>query len=314
MLFKDKLDFIAKDLTIEFQKLFESLIQEQTHYGDLLLILENGFYNPDAQRWNTKKKKYSPYVIGLGDEGHSANLHYEFIHQYRTNAIVPFSYAQYLSKLETKDDAQVATEQFQKHESFTIQLEMLIYLKIWESDTFIKKFYEIVRLIHNEPYDWHFKIQRLPNQPNTTGRINVLITDKIKNRFKNKFPVIYKAFDLSYLYQLRNSIAHSNYSFLGRNILLNNKRKVTDIHSLTFDEWTDIFHTTMILYNEYIGLFENVTQHYVNMAKVKGNKIQVRINRKNPTECIELCDVVLSEHSSDTPYYHWSWFNKDSNS
>ena len=41
-------------------------------------------------------------------------------------------------------------------------------------------------------------------------------------------------------------------------------------------------------------------------------KVQVRIIRKDPTECTELCYLKLSEDSSEPTYYHWSWFNKDS--
>lgn len=239
MLFLDKLNQIAHELVPEFERLFQVLLENQSHDGDLLLVYENGFYDPEVHTWNSLNEKFSPYVIGPSHEGHSAYLHYEFIHEYRTNGIMPFSHTEYMKKLEYSEERQIDIELLKKQECYTIQLEMLIYLKIWESDTFIKRFYQIVRLIHGEPYDWHFKVR-------TRDSIKDLITIKIIDRFKNEFPKIYRAFKESYIAQVRNSIAHSNYSFLGRNINLNNS-KGNSLYGLTFEKWIEIFHTTMII-------------------------------------------------------------------
>ena len=89
MLFKDKLNKIEINLSTEFDRLFEKVIENQSHDGDLLLILENGFYNPEVYTWNNLNKKISPYMIGPNHDGHSSNTHYEFIHTYRTGAIAP---------------------------------------------------------------------------------------------------------------------------------------------------------------------------------------------------------------------------------
>ena len=296
MLFKDKLHTISQNLNLEFKDLFTMLLQKQSHVGDLLLVGENGFYFPESKTWDNDEKKYSPYAIGEGQEGHSASLHYEFIHQYRSSVICNYTCADYLKIISSESEQK--TENFIKQESYTIQLEMLIYLKIWESDTFIKRFYQLARLLYNEPYDWHFRIQESNRDRSATGKRDDIIRNKIRDRLQKDFPCIYDAFKLTYKTQIRNSIAHSKYSFLGRNIHLNNYIKndpSSPLHGLTFNEWIEIFHTTMIIYNEYIGLFEDINQYYTNLAKSNDNKIEVRINREVVNEIVEYSNLSLTE-------------------
>jgi hypothetical protein len=312
MLFKDKLNFNAQKLQQEFSLLLDTLFKVQSHNGDLLLTYENGFYNPEVHEWGNLEEKFSPYVIGLSQEGHSANLHYDFIHKYRTNAIVPFTHVEYLKNIEWSEEKQKDIDTLIEYESYTIQLEMLIYLKIWESDTFIKRFYQIAKLINGEPYDWHFRIQESNRDKSATGKREEIIRKKIRDTFQNQFPNIYEAFKLSYKTQIRNSIAHSKYSFLGRNIHLNNYVKedpYAPLHGLTFDEWVDIFHSTMIIYSEYIGLFEEVNKVYGKNAKLHNNIIQVRINREDPSVFTEYWYLLYTEFSDDLN--SWSWLKKD---
>ncbi len=291
MLFKDKLNKIEINLSTEFDRLFEKVIENQSHDGDLLLILENGFYNPEVYTWNNLNKKISPYMIGPNHDGHSSNTHYEFIHTYRTGAIADLSYPDYLEKLKYIPEKRKQIGQMQKFEGQTIQLEMLIYLKIWEADKFIKKFYQIARLLHGIPYDWHFKIAESNRDNEATGNRKTIIIKKIRDKLKDEFQEIHKAFKIAYKTQIRNSISHSKYSIVGRNIHLNNYIKDdthSQLHSLSFDEWIDILHYTMIIYNEQIKFFKKTKRFYSEFAKRYENKIQIKINRKEPEEKEEL--------------------------
>ncbi len=312
MLFRDKLNEIGKKLSPEFDKLFDKIVESQSHDGDLLLVLENGLYNPDVHNWNNLDKKFSPYMIGPSHEGHSSNTHYKFIHIYRTNTIADITHSEYLKELEYTPEKREQIDQMQEIEGQSIQIEMLIYLKIWEADSFIKRFYQICRLLHGEPYDWHFKITESNRDSGATGNRQTLIRKKIRDRFQNDFPIIYKAFKTAYLTQVRNSIAHSKYSTIERNIHLNNyvkKDPASQLHELKFDEWIEMFHNTMIIYNEQIGLFKKIRKMYSEIAKHHNNLIQVRINRKDPEEKTEYCFL---KYQQLTPEFgRWSWAKED---
>ncbi|MBO9699939.1 MAG: hypothetical protein J7604_06995, partial [Sporocytophaga sp.] len=255
MLFKDILEKKAKQLEPEFDKLFNLIIQKQHHSGDLLLVLVNGCYDEEIANSTTLGVKLSPYTIGPHKEGHSESCHYEFIHQYRTTHLAQFNHSEYLEMLNFSPEKRQQIFEFQKMEGTTIQLEMLIYLKIWEADSFIKRFYQLVRLVKSESYDWYFKLSESNRDSSATGTRQDIIRLQIRDRIEKDLPSIYLAFKNAYLTQVRNSIAHSNYSISSRYIQLNNyikKDPASQLISLSFDEWIDKFHDTMIIYDQYI--------------------------------------------------------------
>jgi hypothetical protein len=163
MIFKDKLIEKNKLLEPEFEKLIQMAIKKQTHDTDLLLIHINGFYHPSLLDFRPQKggTKLKPYVIGDGQEGLSESAHYRFIHQYRTTNLSEMTFEEYKKEIEYAPDKRELIDSLTQKEEYSIQLEMLIYLKFWEADMVIKKFYQLVRLIHGEDYDWHFKISNL---------------------------------------------------------------------------------------------------------------------------------------------------------
>lgn len=309
MLFNEKLNEIGKKLSPEFDKLFKKVSSSQSHTGDLLLIQENGLYYPDVHSWNNLKEKMSPYMIGPGFERLSYNTHYEFIHSYRTTSIANIKIDDYLKELEYKPEKRKEIDQLKEFEGQSIQFEMLLYLKIWEADFFIKTFYQIARLLNSEPYDWHFKVAESNRDSEATGNRQKIIREKIRNRFKEEFPIIYEAFKLAYNTQIRNSIAHSKYSILSRAIRLNNyieKDSASQLQSISFDDWIELFHTTLMIYNEQIGFINKSKKYYSEIAKENNNIIQVRINRKDPEERIEYHYLEYKEFSED--FGRWSWF------
>ena len=170
-------------------------------------------------------------------------------------------------------------------ESFSIQTEMLIYLKIWESDAFIKSLYELARLIKGEPYDWHFKIKESNRDKEATGNRDTILRQLVRDQFETLVPALYASFKIAFKTQVRNAIAHSQYAILGRHITLNNFVKedpAAQLRSLSFDEWIDIFHETIIIYSLYNELLTKINNEYAHISKQNGNWFEVRVNMEEP--------------------------------
>ena len=138
--------------------------------------------------------------------------------------------------------------------------------------------------MYKENYDWYFKIAESPGDKNHSGTRQEIIRLKIRNRIKQFSIPMYKALKDSYKTQIRNSIAHSNYSFLGRNIQLYNysrKDPHAQMKGLDFDNWIDIFHNTMVLYNEYIRMNKLINEHYAQIAFENGNTMEISVTEKD---------------------------------
>lgn len=67
---------------------------------------------------------------------------------------------------------------------------------------------------------------------------------------------------------------------MGRNLHPNNyvaKDKAAQIRNLPFDEWIDMFHLTLVLYNEFIGLGNKIHLHYAGIASANSDQIEVLV-------------------------------------
>ena len=87
-----------------------------------------------------------------------------------------------------------------------------------------------------------------------------------------------------------NSIAHSQYSILGRHIQLNNyiaEDPYSQLKVLPFDEWIDRFHETLVIYTLYREFLERVNDNYGELAMQNNKMLQIRISRKDPEEKVE---------------------------
>lgn len=257
--------------------------------GILLLIELNGNYNREAKEWNNVEDK-NPYMYGPGTEGWSDLSHYEFINVYRS-FLHKDSYANYLKLHDWSEDRIEEIRQLEKTESLSIQLEMLVYLKVWEADLFIKRLYQIVRIKDGFAYDWHFRIaesnrdkeEEVIDKP--IGTRDEIIRKKIRNPLEKEYPEIYKAIKNSFNSQLRNSIAHSKYSLVSRYIHLNNsikKDRYTQTEVVSFDEWITKIHITLTIYDQLIGFMNKVQAYYVGKAKNNNLTQEIRINRLYP--------------------------------
>lgn len=301
MLFKDILDNKTALLSGEFDALFDEIIARQSHPCDLLLVRENGICNLDVYMWDNIQN-LSPYMIGPGMEGHSEQSHYKFIHRYRVENVYKNNFDVYKNEVKWDKDKQERIRELKEWEGITIELEMLAYLKIWEADMFIKKLHQLVLLSKGLPYDWNFKIKESNRDKGATGKRDVLIRN-VKQSLSNRYPNIHNAFHNAYRTQIRNAIAHSTYALMDRYISLNNfvaDDPYSQLKNIPFDEWIDLFHDTLIIYNELIRFFRKIDFHYRQMARENGRVVKVRISRLHPNEELEYRAL----------YYNgmrWSW-------
>lgn len=284
MIFIDKLREIETTLEPEIKRLINLALENQFHPGDLLLIHINGFYDESILELNQhSERKFNPHVIGPSLMGHSESAHYSFIHKYRTTHISDYTLPEYLKLHEWTRERAKEIEHLTDVEETTIQLEMLIYLKFWEADMIIKKLYQFTRILCSETYDWHFKIQESPRDSKSSGSRQDIIRSKIRDRIKEFSPILYNLIKETYKTQIRNSIAHSNYSFQGRQINLGNQIKDdphSQRHAITFDEWITIFHNTLALHNQYIELNNLINQHYASLVMDNGIETQILVTEK----------------------------------
>jgi len=276
-------------------------LTNQHHPNDLLLIDINGFYTSNTFDMGNGRRS-SNYAIGPGAEGHSESLHYGFIHAYRTNYIADKLHSEYLKDHEYSPEKSQIIDELTEAEGLTIQMEMLVFLKIWEMSQYLKNLYEFVRILNGEHYEWHFKL-RAGDDNTGIATAQELIRVHIRDEIRQYSEPIYTTFRTAYKSQIRNSIAHSNYSFMGRNIHPNNHRtnvNYLQITNLPFDEWIDMFHSTLILHNAYLILKNRIHSYYRELALSSNNRLEIRINKQDGTE--ELGHVEYRTNIDD-----WRW-------
>lgn len=273
MIFRDKIEFLEDLLHSEFVRLLKMAFSNQNDNGDLLLFHVNGFYEESLVDVTTiDGGKYNPHVIGPGVLGFSEQTHFDFIDQYRKSNFSTSLFSEYIEQIKYDPEKQNEIDELVYFESTTIQIEMLIYLKIWEADLTIKKLYEFVRILNGEPYDWNFKVAESSRDNRCTATSQEIIRELIRDKVKPFSPLLYGWIKDAYKTQIRNSIAHSNYSIMGRNISLNNfiaNDPASQLRNIEFDQWIDIFHKTLILHNELTWLSNKVNEIYGRNAMAK---------------------------------------------
>jgi hypothetical protein len=157
-------------------------------------------------------------------------------------------------------------------------------------DSYLKKLYQLTRIVNSESYDWHFRIKQSVNVKDIGKKREEIIRVLVRDRLKSDYPLIYAAIKNSYRTQVRNSIAHSQYSIFGRYIHLNNYKAddpYSQIQVITFDEWVDMIHDTLVIYSQVSRLQKLIDRFYVGLSKNSGGTIEVRINRTDPIEKVE---------------------------
>ena len=287
MLFSDLVEKEGRILEPEIERLFQLAIVNQHHPGDVILLQENGSFDPTVLHFDGGR--INPHVIGPGRIGWSYYTHYQFINRYRQTQTAKVTHVEWLAKIAELVQAQNWPERnsHEDLEAATIHIETLIYLKIWESDYIIKTLYEFVRLLEGKPYDWNFKILESSRDNVGTGVRHDIIRKKIRNRLERISPPLYDAIKRAYSTQLRNSIAHSNFSFQGDHMQLGNyieEDPHSQLRALSFTEWADKFHATLMIYNGVVGILNRAKEHNHALLEQQGNLSEIFVTDKREPE------------------------------
>lgn len=298
MLFLDKLEQKRSAIEGEFDKLFSLCIEKQTHPSELLLLVINGAYE------NTlNNSDLSPYVIGGGDEGFIEYTQEKFINWYKTSATVVKSYSEYSKSLEYSPERKKEIDRVREEEYMTVQFELMIYLKIWESDMLIKRLYQLVRTLNGESYDWHFKIALSNREDGATGTNQEVIRKLIRDKIETHSEKIYDSIKEAFVTQVRNAIAHSNFSFMGSHMQLYNDLEndpASQLKAIELSQWVDMFHSTLVIQNEVVGLFNRIKSYYASEARENNNLTEVRVCKANGD--VEMRNVFYKEDHQE-----WVW-------
>ena len=291
MIFNKKLEERHPLITEAITELFDAAFKNQTHPQDLLLILEHGFYEKkyDGVVFN-KGMKFSPFVIGPEKIGYALQTNFEFYHWYRSSHIIDENE---FSKKKTEPE-------IQELEKITIHLEKMIYLKFWESDMILKELYQLAQLAMGRPYDWYLNIPTHSRE----GSKQELIREEIRDKLESVCPKFYSLLKENYKSQLRNAIAHSQYGFMGRTIQYLNFSKDKDAYSpishLTFEDWGNYFHDTLLLYNALISGLNKYRDYYHQKTLDNKNTIEIRITKKDNSQ-------QLKELGVRKGFKAWAW-------
>jgi hypothetical protein len=293
MIFSDNLKTQSPTVEKGVAELFDAAFNNQSHPQDLLLVDQHGFYNPEFSGVKLSDgRTLSPYLIGPDWIGFADQTNYEFINWYRQS--------HQANKQEFIDELGKNPE-LANAEIIAIQIEKSIYLKFWESDLNLKRLYQLSSLATGVSYNWHFKIPTNLRE----GSKHEIIRKEIRDKIKNICPTFFDLVRKNYKTQIRNAIAHSQFSITGRVIDYLNFSKdpnaFSPIKGLTFDQWYELFHDTLLIHNELLHYFQSYRDKYVEKAKESKNCLEVRITKENGA--IEFYHVgVMKDLNS------WIWY------
>lgn len=294
MLFEETLNKKFPYVREAIDELISTAFNNQTHQQDVLLIINHSFYNDTISKKFLDTHNLSEFASGPADIGRSEETNYEFIAWYFNNH--QLNRAKFIEE-QKKDN------ELKKLEELSINIEKTIYLKFWEADMIIKYLYQLSLLCRGLNYDWYFKVPNYSREGSKQDIIRIEIRDKLKNIC----PKFYNLIKETYSSQLRNAIAHSQYSIWNRNIkYLNyskNQKNYAEINTLTFDEWAEYFHNTILIYKLLKEGLATAKDMYYNMTLEKGS-LDTRITR------IEKKEMYIKLYLRNG-YHEWTSHNRN---
>jgi len=264
MLILEKLRTLELEVAAAVDELFEVARHNQVHENDILLVFLN------ASRLEEPDQSY--LRIGDGLIGLAYRTQYEFINEYRKPAV------------QTEQDAK---ESGLRMQTFTVHLEMLVYLKFWESDLLIRQLYELALLCQGKDYEWDFEVPGFAREGSKQDIIRSEIRDAL-NVVAPKFSNLIRG---CYSTQLRNAFAHSQYYIVNDVISFLNYSEKPEAHSpipsLKFEEWSNYIHRTLLIHNELVRHLESIQKSYREQAK-KNGPVNVLVRGNTGTRYIQL--------------------------
>ncbi len=255
-------------------KIFEIAQQNQIHPQDLFLVINQGYYEKSLEK---NELGLSKYILGLpGEAGLEYRSAYEFIHEFRKENL--YSIEDYKVMKESVKDSPSQLKEVLKSELIMLQIEQLVYLKIWESNFIIRIFYQLARLIDKQGYDWDFSMVK-------RNRKDVWIK-LIRNKIARHHPSFGQFFDSCYKSQFRNAIAHSLFFTIGDSITFTNygHNKGDDISTLSFKDWEPFIHKTLVIFDELIRIRMKIDKDYQFKALQNNNTLEFHLKTKSNDE------------------------------
>ncbi|MFT5915822.1 MAG: hypothetical protein ACI81T_002325 [Bacteroidia bacterium] len=205
-------------------QLFDYIEQVDSNQN-IILLLANG------HKTNQIVEGFSPYVIGLGEEGLTDFDRIDFF-QFYTD--IPFE-----NSYNECDDEEKKKQMIRN----SLHLELMIYTHFWEAFPVLKMLNQLINLCHND-YKWDIKVPAMSKHS--------FIRDTIRDGFKKLNLDIHKIITKSFNSQIRNAFAHSQYSFSGEIIFLGNydSSQTWQVPSISIVDWEEKFLFTALLFNE----------------------------------------------------------------
>lgn len=244
--------------------MFQKAERSQANENDIFLVYLHGFKHPDEEL--CRKNGLNPYMKGPDFAGHSLNDFLDFLNAYNESNFK--RRADFYELLVDPNEKENAI----KNEKLSIDIEFLIYMKFWEADLILRRLYNLSKLLYGQDYHWDF------NQKLFTKR-KTLIHDYIQNPLKTKCPSFYNLIKEIYWPKLRNAIAHSNYTFLGRNVNLEDD--YLNRFSISIEDWEEVYHKTVLLGFYLVKSLEDLNQKFIENAENKQFGIPIKIPERD---------------------------------
>lgn len=266
MVYKELLEKYDQEIKNVVEKLLEKAEKNQANENDIFLVYLHGFKHPNEKLF--RKNGLSPYMKGPDFVGHSLNNFLDFFNAYNeSNFVNRKDFYKLLEDEEKKDEAL-------RSERLSIEVEFMIYLKFWEADLILRRLYNLARLISGNDYQWDFN-------KGVFSERKTLIVDHIQKPLKKSNPKLFNLLDEIYTsfvrseIPLRDTIAHSNYSFQGRNIwFMNDRGKQLN---LSIESWEIIYHKTFLFGYYFFKCLNDLNLKFIESAEGKHFGIMIRI-------------------------------------
>ncbi len=255
------------------EELFGKARKSQIHPGDMLLLYANGFAIGGK------------LLLGPGLLGIEYSTQFRFFDTFRKEALA-------VSQAPGGIDPALR--------EFLVHLEMLAYLKIWEAEFFIRQLYQLAQLAQGKEYAWDFEV---PTH-NRDGSKQEIIRKDIRDALKVLCPKFAQLITKCYRTQIRNAIAHSQFSISGEVIGFSKYKQGSrdnPLSSLTFDAWGEYIHLTLLLQNECTRCLQIENEKYRNMSGANGIEVRVPSLKAGAT-------ILLPDPRPDHPH---GWLQKD---
>jgi len=259
MVRNDSLMQCEKEVKEALQEFFNLCINNMLHDGELLVCYQNGFVDWDSNP-----------CVGPGIDG---------IHNFpKINSIIFKGIGEitsdndYFMKEGNMFFNGIST--FEKN----IDEQKKTYIDIWENTYFLTIFTQLIHLLNNEHYDWYLETSKLP--PN--GKSKHIREEIIKKLIKS--PKLYNLIRIAYKAQIRNAIAHSQYTLVQGGIMYKNYKsdKYSNIEGLLFEDWEKIYIYTYLIFTGIFQILKQINRdRYIPYSKCSPNKgIQILIPNK----------------------------------